>query len=58
MARENPLSPSPHRPEKMVELIMGDTPDGLAKVYHDIGLPGVELNRAAAESGYTALHAA
>ena len=49
---------SPHRTEKMVELIMGDTPDGLAKVYHDIGLPGVELNRAAAESGYTALHAA
>ena len=44
--------------EKMVSLIMEDTAEGLAKVYRDVGLPGVELDRGAAVSGYTALHAA
>ena len=68
----------------MVELILSNNPDGLAKVFQvrtgahmsnfhdglrsrsvinlvllqDIGRPGIDLERAAAESGYTCLHAA
>ena len=44
--------------DKLVELILSDTAENFAKVYHEIGQPDTELDCIASGSGYTALHAA